>query len=452
MSAALSWLWGACGDGPAAPPRTSCDRPNVLLYVVDTLRADGVGRYGSQVETPAVDRLSREGTLFKNAFAPSSWTRASIGSILTGLYPDVHGAEGRNDSLPEHVATLAELFSEHGYTTAAVVANPNVGSFYGFDQGFDEFFQLYTRREQGLIDSRESVVPSDQVTDRVTEWLNGVGCPFFLFVLTIDPHVPYSPPASFDRYGPDYSGPVDHDELAIVRKDLTAEDRERLRSLYHGEISFNDDSMGRLLTWLGAEGLYDDTIVVFTSDHGEEFWEHGGSMHGKTLFQEAVRVPLIIRYPKRVPIAVPVTQAVSLVDVAPTLLELADIPAPYPLDGTSLIPSVPEERVLYFTLDLDGASVKAITRAPWRLIWNQRKGTRLLYNLDIDAGETWNLAQKHPDRVAALWEELAAQTDVNARRQAELRGGEPVRAVREEDLPADARKALEALGYIEETE
>lgn len=99
--------------------------------------------------------------------------------------------------------------------------------------------------------------------------------------------------------------------------------------------------MGRLLTWLEEEGLYDDTVVVFTSDHGEEFWEHGGRMHGKTLFREVVRVPLIIRYPKRVPIALPVTQAVSLVDVAPTLLELADIPAPYPMDGTSLIPSVP---------------------------------------------------------------------------------------------------------------
>ncbi|MBW2273164.1 MAG: sulfatase [Deltaproteobacteria bacterium] len=449
-----------CGDSSAPPPPQSTQErpaastpegPSVLLYVVDTLRADGLPRYGNRsVETPAVDQLAREGTLFLDAQAPSSWTRASVATILTGLYPGVHGAEDRNDALSERLVLLPELFAERGYATGAVVANPNVGSFYGFDQGYDEYVELYERRARGMIDARESVVPSDQVTERVKRWIDSVEGPFFLFVLSIDPHWPYEPPAAFDRHRGGYAGRVDSDPLAITRKDLSPADRARLRSLYEGEIAFNDDSLGRLLEHLRLRGRYDDTIVVFTSDHGEEFWEHGNTMHGLSLFEESIRVPLIIRSRAGLPVAARVEAPVALVDIAPTLLELTGIPVPYALDGRSLTqPPAGGERSRYASLDLDGVQTRAITHAPWKLIFRSEGQAALLYNLELDAKESWNLAAKHPDRVATLSALLSERVATNARRRAQLVGEGAAASVSEDDLSEDARRALEALGYID---
>jgi len=456
ISLALAVIVLGCEDGGAptparAPPHPAREGPNVLLYVVDTLRADGLSRYGNgDVETPAVDQLAREGALFVDAQAPSSWTRASIATILTGLYPDVHGVEGRNDALSERLLLLSELFAAHGYATGAIIANPNVGSFYGFDQGYGEFVELYERRSRGMIDARESIVPSDQVSERAKHWIDSAPTPFFLFILTIDPHWPYEPPAAFDRHRADYAGRVDRDPLAITRKDLSQADRMRLRSLYEAEIAFNDDSLGRLLEHLRVRGRYDDTIVVFTSDHGEEFWEHGNTMHGLSLFEESIRVPLIIRYPKALPVAARVEAPVELVDIAPTLLELAGIPAPYPMDGHSLTrPPARGERSLYASLDLDQIETHAITRPPWKLITRAKGQDALLFNLEIDAGETWDLAKKHPERVATLSRALSEQMAAHAIRHAQLVGDGDAATVSEDDLSDDTRRALEALGYID---
>lgn len=437
------------GTACAEPSGRTCDRPNVLLYMVDTLRADHAGRVDvSSVETPAVDRLAREGRVYANTVAPSSWTRASIGSILTGLYPDVHGAQDRNSSLPGHLDTLAELLRAHGYATAAVVANPNVGSFYGFDQGFDTYLQLFERRTPGRIRSGENIVPSDQVNEQVLSWIDSATCPFLLSILTIDPHWPYDPPAAFDRFGAEYSGPVDTDEFAIKRKDLTPADRDRLRALYRGEVAFNDASLGMLLERLEAAGHLDDTIVVFTSDHGEEFWEHGGVLHGTTLYDELLRVPLIIRYPKALP-AARVTSTVSLVDIAPTLLELVGIDAPYPLDGVSLLHSVPPDRAVYAMLELDGKRSRAISKSSWKLIENWRNRTRALFDLERDPGEHENVAADHRERVTAMSAEMTTRLRANRKRREAMQSGNPVESVNQADLPEDARKALEALGYIE---
>lgn len=189
--------------------------------------------------------------------------------------------------------------------------------------------------------------------------------------------------------------------------------------------------------------------MVFTSDHGEEFWEHGGVLHGVKLFEESVRVPLIIRYPKAVPVASRVFEAVSLVDVAPTLLELADIPAPYSLDGISLLQPVSPERAVRSMLELDGMSWISITRPPWKLIWDRRRRTKELYNLELDAPESWDLARRHPDRVDELTRELVERAEANAARRAAFRQGDSRAPVRQEDLPEDARQALEALGYVQ---
>jgi arylsulfatase A-like enzyme len=146
----------ACSEAPLVCEASPSS--NVLLYVSDTLRADSLSIYGNeQAYTPAIRDLAREATVFENAYAQSSWTRASLASMLTGIYPDAHGAEGRDDRLPELVTLLSEHFDRHGYSTAAIVTNPNVGSFYGFDRGYDEFIQLYARRGAGHVMSSELV-------------------------------------------------------------------------------------------------------------------------------------------------------------------------------------------------------------------------------------------------------------------------------------------------------
>ena len=139
-------------------------RPNILLYLVDTLRADGLGAYGNPVvETPALDALAAQGALFENAFAQSSWTRASVASILTANYPPAHGAERRHALLSEPATLLSERLKEHGYRTGFITTNPNVGSFFGFGQGFDDVIELYERRETGRVQARELETPADEV-------------------------------------------------------------------------------------------------------------------------------------------------------------------------------------------------------------------------------------------------------------------------------------------------
>jgi arylsulfatase A-like enzyme len=278
-AAVLAGLAAGCAPAPREP------QPNILLYVVDTLRADALAPYGNPlVETPAAARLAAEGTLYERAHAHTSWTRASAATLLSGLGAAAHGAEGRDDALPAGIPLVSEALRAAGYATAAVVANPNVGSVFGFDRGFDEFIELYQRREKGYVAVDELRTSADEVTRRAVEWLDRAGRPFFLVVLTIDPHSPYRPPARHDRYGRGIASRVTGSSADLHRTDLSPADRQRLHSLYLGEVAANDEALGGLLARLEAVGELDSTAVILTSDHGEEFWEHGGRGHGHTLY------------------------------------------------------------------------------------------------------------------------------------------------------------------------
>lgn len=455
-SIAIGLLVGCHGERTPEPPSTP---QNVLLYIADTLRADSLSFYGgSVVETPHLDSLARDGTVFERAYATSSWTRASVGSMLTGLYPDVHGAETRNDVLGEHLVLLPEIFSQHGYRTAAIVTNPNVGARYGFDQGFDEFIELFGRRVRKMVDQQTAnqaqaaavdFVGSDEVTERAIAWIEADSAPFFLFILSIDPHWPYEPPARFDRYRGSYSGRIDEDRDAIFRARLSGAERQRIRSLYYGEIAFNDDSLGRLLDHLRAAGSYEDTTIVFASDHGEEFWDHGKTMHGRTLYEEAIRVPLVIRSRGRRASRTRMREPVDLTDIAATLLALAGFPLPYELDGRSLFArSSAPAKLAYSTLELDQRSFDSIIDPPWKLIRNRTDETLQLFDLAADEAESWNVWGKEPGRAKALREALLEQTSRSARRRAQLQRNESPRTVPDSLLPEAEVMQLKALGYM----
>jgi len=439
------------------PPVTGSSRtarPNLLLYVTDTLRPDSLQPYGnSAVATPAAERLAREGTLFEKVYAQSTWTRASVASILTGVYPDVHGAETRHDILSDAATLLPEYLRTQGYTTACIVTNPNIGSFFGFDQGYDDFIELFQRTRTGhYVSARETFAPSDEVTRRAIEWIEGAPRPFFLFVLTIDPHWPYQPPKRFDRYGGGYRGDVNGDADVRRGRKLTPDDRRRIRSLYDAEVSYNDDSLGRLLDHLRQAKLVDETVVAFTSDHGEEFWEHGRNGHGKALFEETLRVPLIVRYPPAVPAGAVVSERIEAVDVFPTLLELAGLPVPDEIDGRSLLaPSPRGERQVYASLALDKVRGRSLIDYPWKLISIARRGvdrTRL-FNLETDPTEEKDLSALAPERVATMTRGLSGRAERYAERRARLLGSPQTADSPQPEIPEAVLEGLRALGYLD---
>jgi arylsulfatase A-like enzyme len=441
---ALAALVGCRDATPPAP------RPNILLYVVDTLRADGLGSYGNpRASTPRFDAFAREGVVFENAWANSSWTRASMASLLTGLLPWHHRAERRNDRLPEQVATLATHLGKRGYSCGMVTANPNVGSAFGFQRASGSLVELYKRREFGKVRGGELIAPSNVVTRKAITWLDQAPLPFCLVVLAIDPHSPYAPPARFDPGTlRDRSAANGNFEWLLFRK-LSADDRARIRELYQAEVAFNDESFGRLIDALRKRGLLRDTVAVVTADHGEEFWEQGRRGHGKSLSEEVLRVPLMIRYPRdsRLRAGSRITRPVQLVDVLPTLLDLAGAPALEGVDGGSLLrPTENGPAPILSGLFLDGRELLAARQYPWKLVWDRKEDSFALHDLRIPEPEATPLppASSPEASEAARRLRLALEASIAI----DAHGERPSRSTVTE-LPTDVEESLRALGYID---
>jgi arylsulfatase A-like enzyme len=425
------------------------ERPNIVLYVVDTLRADALHTYGNHaVQTPNYDRLGSGGTRFERAYANSSWTRATMGSLLTGEYPSTHGAIDRLGALRPQLPTLAQQLHQAGYRTAAIIANPNIGSAFGFAKGFDDFIELYSQ-----LDARRPVMPgeliatADKVVERALSWLRSRPAqPFFLMIFSIDPHAPYTPPPPYDRrYDPDYTGNIDGSlrsmfGLGVFGKVPPPREIRHLRALYDGEVAFNDFHFGRLLDGLEQGRLQDSTVVVLTSDHGEEFYEHGSRDHGPTLYEELVRVPLIVRGPgiKSQVVDTPV----QLIDLYATLSQLAGATSP-PTAGRDLQRVLRGDQLptadLLAELDLDDHQLDALVSGSRKLIRDRAHAAYQYFDLAADSGERQSLpgaaAGDLMPRLAAL-HERALQSAAS-----------PAPSVARAALPESARQALEALGY-----
>jgi choline-sulfatase len=332
----------------AAPPKgaavpASFQRPaaggrprNVILYLVDTLRADHLGCYGySRPVSPHVDAFARQAVTFRHTVAQASWTRPATTTILTGLLPRTHGVNGQRDKLSEQALTLAEMLQTRGYQTAGFVTNGNVARSFGLAQGF-ETYELLRRKRSAATDVNAAAAGWLE-----SEWKRDA--PFFLYLHTVEPHAPYTPPAPFrQRFAPQV-----HDER-LTRMNVfrrldegtlapTPELRQNLLDLYDAEIATSDAAFGELIDLLARRGLWEDTVVVFVSDHGEELYEHGGWQHGKTLHTEMLDVPLIVHAPGA-PDARTVQRQVQQVDVTPTILDLLGLPVPAVVEGHSLAP------------------------------------------------------------------------------------------------------------------
>lgn len=391
----------------ACDPGDPGRRPCVLLIVVDTLRADRLGCYGwSENTSPSIDRLAAEGVLADKMLCHVPQTLPSFCSILTGSHPVSHGVRANGIfALPSSAETLAERFRAAGYRTAAVIAGFPLDSMFGLGQGFDEYFDEMKsirsaagqkRGTDGKVkwlshrpENFEST--ADQVTPQALEWLSDdSNRPFFMMVHYFDPHDDYVPP-------PEYARSFDHP--------------------YSGEVAFVDEHVGRLLAGLEKLGLADDTLVVFTADHGECLGEFGRKEHQNQLWQAALHVPFIMRMPGTVPAGGRIAGLSRSVDVMPTVLELAGLPVPDAVQGTSLVPAIGAGRTetglsyfetLFGVLEVDaGQSQQGVTDGKWKFIHvtkqdrdaGKRSSLVGLFDLENDANERNNLASERPDLV-----------------------------------------------------
>ncbi len=420
LAAAGLWLLPGCAGGDAP-------RPNVVLISIDTMRPDFLGCYGYEREvSPAIDAFAAGGTIFDDVTSASPWTLPSHASMLTGMYPSTHGVATNERALTEE--TLATWLQRAGYQTFAVVNTHNVGyEPYGLMRGFERNeWVLEMERTGGPIFNRAE--PILQVGRKMLAERDAAR-PFFLFLHFYDVHTDFTPEPEWERM---FVEPYDGDltgvtmDLAKARnqvqrgqRTLTEADVRYLEQLYDAEIRTFDERLGVFFDYLDAEGLTDETLVVITSDHGEEYNEHGGLLHGRTHYQELVRIPLIVRGPG-VPVGLRIAEPVHLVDVAPMIYGLTSVTPPEGMDGydasyTWRNPGrLPELRFLFSEADhnnvvagRDAHNIKKMVRLEDTVLhYDMLTGKKELYDLSADPFEQTDLAAQDPERVAMLFEKL----------------------------------------------
>jgi len=360
---------------PPVPERKLEPAKNVVVVVIDTLRADKLRPFNPQtrVKTPAIDQFASDGAVFELAQAPENWTKPSVASILTGLHPQTHQQKTGDAALPSSAELLSEHLQGEGFATGGFIANGYVSDRFGFDQGWDDYTN-YIREEKST--------EAKDVFDDAGNWIEAhKDGRFFAYIQTIDPHVPYDPPGKYlQMYDPsEYAGQIKPrmtgDLLEKAKRNppqvvFDASDKSRLEALHDGEITKHDHFFGAFLERLSALGLANDTLIVVTSDHGEEFDDHGSWGHGHSVYQELLHVPLMFRLPNRVPAGTKVGEAVSTLDISATVTDLLGVPAMAHNEGHALVGlmlgEAPSRPAVAFSDFQDDRRV--ITTGRWKLI------------------------------------------------------------------------------------
>lgn len=457
----LLYVWEPPPGRPgAAPTPRSGDAPaNFLLITVDTLRADHLGFHGYERNTSRfLDRFARESIAFRDASVQVPKTLPSMSSMMTSLYPEQAGVMANLHVLPRARRTLAEELQAHGFHTVAHTTNLLLNDRRGMDQGFDEF-------------SSTSPMDAAELTDWAIARLDaGFEGRFFMWIHYTDPHGPYDPPAPNDRlfvgdehYDPTRKVVLDYERIPGFDPNLILgavpiyqqeplKDHERRTerdfyvARYDGEIHYLDQQLGRLFSYLEETGALADTMVVFTSDHGEGLGEHDYYFeHGWFVYQDQLHVPWLIRLPGQTPRSI--ERPVELLDLAPTLVDLLGLPVTGHFQGTSLVPLV-EDR------EIHPAPIYAVT--PSEYPGQQYKGLRVgpikyivdhddreeLYDLAEDPLETKNLAAERPKQLAEFREWLASGP---------WEAGDPKKPIELplEDASPEELEQLRALGYVQ---
>lgn len=474
LSLSLALVAIACSSDAPDPMGTSSagsdSPPNVLLISLDTLRADRLGAYGYERPTsPFIDGLAAAGALFTDVSSPSSKTATSHMTMLTGMHPTVHGV--RNCYTPEtqRVSSKMPLLTEHferaGYRTAAFTGGGMMTHELGFDRGFD----IYDDQGGG----------AHRVFPRAQDWLREYAAteggkddpvPFFLFVHTYEIHDPYTPPVEWQAkfVDPDYAGQVDSTRIefpenaAEVWKTDPAfyeevqqrfwggfhgnepADVAHMSDLYDAGIAFTDDLLADLFGVLRELGLEDERLlVVLTSDHGDEFSEHGQMTH-QTLYQGVLHVPLVVRWPGRVPAGLAIDAPVQGADLMPSILDLVGLDLLEPVQGRSWRPALDGEELgwelAWSELGTPINEQAALRFNQYKMIADRKSREGVLFDLELDPGETVDGSEQAPELAA----ELGAKMEAQERANWELQPGFPTIPI---TLGDAAKGAMDALGY-----
>ncbi len=406
--------------------------PNIILIAVDTLRADYLKDYNeaAAANTPNIDALRADSVMYRHTFAQSSWTKPSFATIFSGMYPEAHGAIQKDSILPDEVTTFPEVLHDGGYYTEGFANNPNIAETYNYGQGFVEYQylrpdylfganqsaekmvlykvlrQVYEkidgRIRKGRLNVHDFYQPAEVVTEHGLNWLDSENrpkdAPFLLFLHYMDPHDPYM----------DYEHPgVGYARVRLGTNLDPTEYRKLFERVYNGEIEHLDRYIGELIHGLKDRGLYEDSVIVFTADHGEEFSEHGGWFHGMTLYDEQIEIPLIIKLPQNQLADQTNVNMTRHVDIAPTLLQFAGLqPAPNMQGKTLFLPdnksaANTDGRITYCHLDFEGTVAHAVRTMDSKLITANEGNKRglapvELYDMVADPGEMDNLAGRNP--------------------------------------------------------
>jgi arylsulfatase A-like enzyme len=455
---------------------TGCERGgaprNVLLISVDSLRADRLGAYGHDRETsPTLDRLAAEGVLFERAISPTSWTLPSHVTLLSGRDPAKHGTVARTDRIDDEVPLLQEAFSRAGYETAGFYSGPFLHPYFGFGRGFDRYASCETievddARPIDAMTSAHEDRTNETVRRSFTEWLDTrpEDRPFFAFVHMWDVHFDYIAPEPWGTaFARPYAGNLDGRRIAAqgFPERVSRADLEHLLALYDGEVLYTDDTIGKLLEALDRAGVLDETLVVVTADHGEEFKEHGGKTHHRTVFVESVHVPLILWARQGLPRGLRIEPFVALADVAPTILDLVGLAPLSGADGRSLAPAIRGEalptRPVRSSMVVPGEESRrtiALREGRRSLILWKKRDRWLRFDVGRDPGESVP-SQPNAGERAELERydaEILALLANRAKATPAPGGLAPEKKQASENagaLPADIEKRLRQLGYIE---
>jgi arylsulfatase A-like enzyme len=467
----------ACGGSGASGPSPT----GVLLISVDSLRSDHLSCYDYKSATrpdiltsPSIDALAAEGVLFEQAVSTTSWTVPAHKSLLTGLPDELHGGTTLGP-LPESRHLISEAFQKAGWRTAGFFSGPNLHPWYGFGRGFERYvdcsnapvddgaqvFELENQDERNAMHDVQRAshqgVTGPKLVAAFDEWFDGLGKDerFFAFVHMWDVHYDYAAPPEDDVFFPEYDGWLDGSNYGELTKKTERDPRDiaRLIALYDAEVRFTDRHVALLLDRLRKAGRLDDTLVVLVSDHGEEFFEHGHYGHNRTLFEEVVRVPLILRYPRALPRGARLRDLASLADVAPTILALCRLPrprGPCAMWGRSLLPALDgelDERDAPLDLRLlrednplrgmRGPAHKFVQDAGTLDVFDLARDPRELEPTRLD--DTQQGRDPRFERAAKLWSELATCSEA-------LGIGESFA-----DMPEDLQRRLRDLGYTGES-